>query len=263
MNILEKIIAHKKIEVEKAKSQISIEELELQGLFAKPCISLSSKLRQSEGLGVIAEFKRQSPSKGIINDKALPHEVVKAYEEAGVCGSSVLTDTDFFGGSLNDLLLVRKHVNIPLLRKDFMIDEYQLYEAKAYGADVVLLIAANLSIQLCEQLATKAKSLGLEVLLEVHNKEELDYVTDDVDIVGVNNRDLKTFTVSLEQSKELSQFISKEKVRISESGIKEAEDIFTLRDFGFNGYLIGENFMRNDPPGMACKSFLEELKAGA
>ena len=177
---------------------------------------------------IIAEFKRKSPSRGIINDKASVEEVSQGYSANGASGISILTDADFFGGTLADLQKAAIINKIPLLRKDFMIDEYQLHEAKAYGASVILLIAACLSIEEVKRLATAAKNLNLEVLLEIHNEQELEHICDEVDLVGVNNRDLKTFKVSLEQSAHLSKLIPTAKVKISERGINSVEDILYM-----------------------------------
>jgi indole-3-glycerol phosphate synthase len=211
--------------------------------------------------GIIAEFKRRSPSKGIINDKASVEEVSQGYAANGASGISVLTDEEFFGGTLADLQKAAIINKVPLLRKDFMIDEYQLHEAKAYGASVILLIAACLSVDEVKSLATTAKNLGLEVLLEVHNEQELEHICDEVDLVGVNNRDLKTFKVSLEQSAQLSELIPSGKIKISESGINSLADILYLKEYDYKGFLIGENFMKQEDPVEAFKIFAENLKA--
>lgn len=261
MNILETIITQKRIEVDQRKREQSIADLE-RGPFYKSIIySLKQALVDETKTGIIAEFKRKSPSKGIINNKASVEEVSQGYAVNGASGISILTDEKFFGGSLADLQKAAIINKIPLLRKDFIIDEYQLHEAKAFGASVVLLIAACLSIEEVKTLATTAKKLGLEVLLEVHNEQELEHICDEVDIVGVNNRDLKTFEVSLEQSAELSKLIPFDKVKISESGINSAEDILYLAGFGYKGFLIGENFMRQEDPVEAFRVLAENLKA--
>jgi indole-3-glycerol phosphate synthase len=261
MNILEKIIAHKKIEVAERKKSISINDLENQILFSRKTLSLKSFLLDGSKTGIIAEFKRKSPSKGIINADASVAEITNAYAINGASGLSVLTDENFFGGSSDDLIAARAN-EIPILRKDFIIDEYQITEAKAIGADVILLIAANLTVVESSRLAAFAKHLKLEVLLEIHNEEELEHICDDVDIVGVNNRDLKTFTVDINRSIELSKKIPADKIKISESGINNIDTILHLKTHGFKGFLIGENFMKEKNPAVAFASFVNKLKAG-
>lgn len=259
MNILDQIIADKKREVELKKSIIPTSQLENTLLFGSRTISLSKLLRNSN-TGIIAEHKRRSPSKSIINQDFSVEEVIKGYQNAGVCGISVLTDSKYFGGSLDDLLLARASVNVPLLRKEFIVDEYQILEAKAHGADVILLIAAVLTRQQIKELSEFAQSLALEVLLEVHNKEELDKsIMQSLDMIGVNNRNLKTFEVSLDYSKELAQHIPYEFVKISESGISSIEAIAALQPFGYQGFLIGENFMKTENAGASAKEFINNL----
>jgi indole-3-glycerol phosphate synthase len=260
MNILDKIIAQKKIEVAQRKAEVSIAELERGPFFKNETYSLKAALLDSSKTGIIAEYKRKSPSKGIINDRSPVEEVTLAYASHGASGISVLTDHEFFGGSLADLQKAAIVNKIPLLRKDFMIDEYQLLEAKAYGASVILLIAANLSVDEVKSLAGTAKSLGLEVLLEIHNEQELQHICDDVDLVGVNNRNLKDFEVSLETSAQLSNLVPTGKIKISESGIHRVEDIYFLEQYGYKGFLIGENLMKQEVPGDAFKNFAEQLK---
>lgn len=260
MNILDTIIAHKRVEVAKRKQETSIAELEKGKFFAEETLSLKKFLLDKNKTGIIAEFKRRSPSKGMINDKATVEEVTRAYAEYGASGISILTDQEFFGGSLDDLLAATIN-EVPLLRKDFMIDEYQLVEAKACGADVILLIAACLSVAEVKQMAATAKSLGLEVLLEVHNEEELEHICEQVDLVGVNNRNLKTFEVSIDISLDLINRIPGEKPAIAESGISDVDTIVTLRQAGFKGFLIGENFMKQSSPSIAFADFVNQLKA--
>lgn len=259
MTILEKITAYKLKEVEAKKEAIPIRLLEKFPLFAKETKSLAEALRIST-TGIIAEHKRRSPSKSVINDKVLMHEVALGYQEAGASGISVLTDSNFFGGSLEDLLLAKKTVTIPILRKEFIVDPYQIYESKAYGADAILLIAACLSAEELKQFSHLAKSLKLDVLLEVHNQEELEKaLLPNVDIIGVNNRNLKNFKVNIDISKKLSVEIPKEFVKISESGISDIETIKELRTYGFEGFLIGENFMKTENPGETAKTFIKKL----
>ena len=259
MNILEQIIADKRKEVAAKKQMISIASYEQIPLFSKERKSLRQSLLKPDSTGIIAEFKRRSPSKGIINANADVASITAAYAQHAA-GISVLTDESYFGGSNNDLITAREAVNIPLLRKDFIIDEYQLYEAKAIGADVILLIAACLSKQQVKQFAQKAEDLSLEVLLEIHNEEELDHICDDVTMVGVNNRNLKTFEVDINTSLDLINKLSNEKPAVAESGISEIKTIVTLRSAGFKGFLIGENFMKHAEPSVAFSQFVNQLK---
>jgi indole-3-glycerol phosphate synthase len=260
MNILEKIVAKKRIEVEERKQRTDMSGLETLEHFNRDTLSLKTFLSDDTRTGIIAEYKRKSPSKGIINDRAGVEEVTSAYANNGASGISVLTDTEFFGGSLDDLTRARMN-NVPLLRKDFMIDEYQVYEAKAYGADVILLIAACLSPAVVQTLAACAKNIGLEVLLEIHNEEELEHICDEVDLVGVNNRNLKTFEVDIQTSLDLVDKIPLSKLRVAESGISDVETIVSLKRAGFNGFLIGENFMKQADPAIAFADFVKQLKA--
>jgi indole-3-glycerol phosphate synthase len=258
MNILDTIIAHKKGEVAQAKLQTSVQELMQAELYNRTTFSLKQFLLDESKTGIIAEFKRQSPSKGIINDKADVVEVTKAYTQYGASCLSVLTDQHFFGGSNNDLIRARVN-NIPILRKDFIVDEYQITEAKAIGADVILLIAACLTPARVTELALFAKSLQLEVLLEIHNEEELQHICPATEIVGVNNRDLKTFTVDINRSIALSKQIPGDKIKIAESGIDRIETISTFKNAGFKGFLIGENFMKQPDPSIAFAHFVQQL----
>ncbi|MFL9484535.1 indole-3-glycerol phosphate synthase TrpC [Chitinophagaceae bacterium LWZ2-11] len=260
MNILETIIEQKKIEVAASKALVSVQELERKPLFQQKPVSLKSFLLDNTKTGIIAEYKRKSPSKGIINANATVEQVTNAYAKFGASGISVLTDEQFFGGHLNDLLDA-PGAQIPVLRKDFMIDEYQLVEAKAYGASVILLIAANLTAREVKQLAGTAKRLGLEVLLEIHNDQELEHICEDVDLVGVNNRNLKTFEVDIQTSLDLFPQIPADKPAIAESGISNVDTIVTLRGAGFKGFLIGENFMKEADPAIAFADFVTKLKS--
>jgi len=260
MDILSKIITDKKQEVLLKKSLIPVSQLENSVLFGNRTLSLSKNLRASQ-CGIIAEFKRRSPSKGEINYNFTVEEVVQGYESAGACGISVLTDGKYFGGSLDDLVLAKAAVNVPLLRKEFIVDEYQILEAKAYGADVILLIAAVLTREEIKHLSEFAQSLALEVLLEVHNEDELEKsIMPSLDMIGVNNRNLKTFEVSLDASKQLSAKIPADFVKVSESGLSSIESIKDLKQFGFEAFLIGENFMKTANPGDSLKQFLEPLR---
>jgi indole-3-glycerol phosphate synthase len=260
MNILDQIIASKRKEIALKKSLVSAAQLENSDLFNKKTSSLSKSIINSP-FGIIAEHKRRSPSKATINNDLSVEEVVKGYENSGASGISILTDTQYFGGSLEDLLLAKASVQIPLLRKEFIVDEYQLLEAKAFGADSILLIAGVLSRGEIKQLSEFAQSLALEVLLEVHNLEELNKsIMPSLDLIGVNNRNLKTFEVSLQNSTDLIMHIPSDFVAISESGITTTDDVKLLRNRGFQGFLIGENFMKTDNPGQSLEKFINQLK---
>jgi len=259
VNILDKIVADKKKEVTLKSSLIPVSQFEKSVLFQRPGNPLAATLKESK-TGIIAEHKRRSPSKQIINQNTNVAQVAKGYEKAGVCGMSVLTDIKYFGGSLEDLLLARAAVEMPLLRKEFIIDEYQILEAKAHGADVVLLIAAVLTTSEIKQFSELTKSLGMEVLLEVHNEEELQKsIMPSLDMLGVNNRDLKTFEVSLETSKMLSNQIPGDFVKVSESGISSIAAIKELQEYGYQGFLVGENFMKTKNPGKSASTFIQKL----
>lgn len=261
MNILDKIVANTRKEVEVRKQQVSIQELEQSPLFDRQTYSMSEFLVAPEKSGIIAEIKKQSPSKGIINDKVSVEEVGIGYEKAGASAISVLTDMEFFGGKMEYLTAVRKEVNIPILRKDFIIDEYQLLEAKAIGADVVLLIAACLNPTELEYLAKFAQNLGLEVLMEVHDKEELDRsISPFLNVIGVNNRNLKTFETSIQTSLDLVNDIPNDFKKVSESGLKDAATILELRAAGYNGFLIGETFMKTANPWQTLAKLVDEIK---
>ncbi len=260
MNILDKIVADKLKEVELKKALIPISQLENSVLFERNCTSLAECLKN--GSGIIAEHKRRSPSKSVINQSLNVQDVALGYERADASGISVLTDGKYFGGSLEDLLYARASVKIPILRKEFMIDEYQVKEAKAYGADAILLIAAVLTEKQMINLANTAKNLGMDVLLEIHNEEELKKsLKVNTDMIGVNNRNLKTFEVSIDNSKKLAQLIPDEYVKVSESGISNTKAISELKKYGYEGFLIGENFMKTEDPGTAAKKFITELKS--
>ena len=259
MNILDTIIEYKKKEVEKRKKEVSVATLEGAEYFGRKTLSLREFLLKEEKTGIIAEFKRKSPSKGIINDKADVAEVTRGYAMNGASCLSVLTDEHFFGGSDEDVRRARVNT-IPILRKEFIIDEYQVTEAKSIGADVILLIAACLSAKEVKRLASFAKQLGLSVLLELHDENELDYVCDDTDIVGINNRNLKTFVVDIERSLRMAERIPAGKIKVAESGISTPENIILFKENGFNGFLIGEHFMKEKDPTIAFARFVQQLK---
>lgn len=259
MTILDHIIIDKIKEVELRKKAFTTSYWEQSPMFERKSISLSKRLQASPS-GIIAEHKRRSPSRDNINSSLSVHTVAQGYEKAGVCGMSVLTDQKYFGGSLEDLTAARTVCQLPLLRKEFIIDPYQIIEAKAHGADVILLIAAVLDRAQIKQLSETAQSLGLEVLLEVHNREELDKaIMPSLDMLGVNNRNLKTFEVSLETSKQLAEFIPDDFVKVSESGISSTVAIKSLKPYGYEGFLIGENFMKTNTPGIAAADFIKTL----
>ena len=263
MTILDKIIARKREEVRTAKTTSSLETLSDSPLFHRTCYSLKDHLLDPKKSGIIAEYKRASPSKGLINGTASVKDTVSAYQHAGASAVSVLTDADFFQGSLQDLLAAREVLNIPLLRKEFIVDPFQIAEAKAYGADIILLIAACLESAAIDELAAYAHQLGLNVLLEIHNQEELDRSPlQHIDAIGVNNRNLKDFSVSLDHSRDLVDQIPQSHLKISESGLSDPGTIRDLKSIGYQGFLIGENFMKTNAPGQAIEQFISEIHPG-
>lgn len=261
MDILETIVAAKRKEIEKFKPMSSIERFEKDGFFWQISNrSLVQSLLKAGSNGIIAEFKRKSPSKGWFKTKELEVEpVVTAYNKHAA-GISVLTDEEFFGGDMDDLIQTKVVTDIPVLRKDFIIDKWQIAESKAFGADVILLIAACLTPDEVKEFAAYAKSIGLESILEVHNEAELGHCCDEISMVGVNNRNLKTFEVDINTSLRLIENIPSGKPAIAESGISSVEAIVTLRQAGFKGFLIGENFMKEEKPGEAFEEFVNKLK---
>ncbi|MGB5190838.1 indole-3-glycerol phosphate synthase TrpC [Robiginitalea sp.] len=260
MSILEKIIQDKKKEVQLRKAMLPASKLEGFGLFDRQTVSLKNTLK-AQPIGIIAEHKRRSPSRAVINQDCSVSDIVEGYAAAGAGGISILTDGKYFGGSLDDLLLARASTALPLLRKEFIIDPYQILEARAYGADAVLLIAAVLSKEALKSLCASAHALDLEVLLEVHSRAELEFSLDaGADLIGVNNRNLKTFEVSLEISRELSGLIPEAVGKISESGLKTPDQIRELKKLGFDGFLMGETFMKTAQPGKALGDFLKKTR---
>ena len=261
MDILETIIAAKRKEIEPFKARSPIERFEKEGFFWQVRNrSLADNLLFPGSNGIIAEFKRKSPSKGWFKAKELEVEPVVAAYNKGAAGISVLTDSEFFGGDLDDLIQTKVVTDIPVLRKDFIIDRWQIAESKAFGADVILLIAACLTPAEVKEFASYAASIGLESILEIHNEEELGHCCDEVSMLGVNNRNLKTFEVDINTSLQLIDRIPAGKPAIAESGISTAEAIVTLRNAGFKGFLIGENFMKEEQPGKAFEKFVSGLK---
>ena len=259
MNILDKIVAHKKIEVSERKNITSTKKLEQSIYFENDCYSMKEFLLRPDKSGIIAEFKRYSPSKKDINTHSTVVDVTTGYVKAGVSGLSVLTDYQFFRGKSEDLINARNANVVPILRKDFIVDEYQILEAKSIGADVILLIAECLSKPRVAELSAFAKSLGLEILMEVHAEKELTKLTQHIDIVGVNNRDLTTFKVSTQTSVRLFDIIPNDFIKISESGISKPATILELKAVGFQGFLIGEAFMKTKNPALACQNFIDAL----
>ena len=257
-NILNRIVAKKRLEIEADRYKHPIVRLEESEIFFRECYSFREFILNPTLTGVIAEFKRQSPSKGIINNTVSVKQATNGYVAAGASALSILTDRSFFGGRKRDLVKARRENKIPVLRKEFMLDEYQVIEAKALGADIILLIAAILSPQEIQKLAKLAKSLGMNILLEVHNREELDRsLCTELDAVGVNNRNLADFSLSVQHSYDLVEHIPNEFLKISESGLSDPQTITELRSAGFNGFLIGENFMKQKDPGMAMHEFVK------
>jgi len=254
MNILDQIVQRKKEEIEFSKSKTSVQLLKDSAFFERKTYSLKKTIKTKSG--IIAEFKRQSPSKGIINNTISPLEVTSAYEKSGASAISVLTDQDFFGGSFDDIIQIRQQISIPILRKDFMVDEYQFYEAKNIGADIILLIAACLSVSQVDEFTDLAHQLGLEVLLEIHTEEELQHYNKNIDLVGINNRNLKDFRVDLDHSVQLKNLLPKETFSVAESGIYSIEDFMYLKEKGFDGFLMGEYFMKDENPGNKFREFV-------
>lgn len=263
-DILDEIVAHKRIEVAEQKKVVSPRELykaveQIIEDGKRPTISMSASLKSSSS-GIIAEFKRRSPSKGWIKEDGRADVIPLSYSRNGASALSILTDGKYFGGSLDFLTTARSQiVSTPILRKDFIIDEYQLFEARNSGADAVLLIASDLSMSECLNLAFRAHELGLETLLEIHTESELEYVGDNIDMVGVNNRHLGTFHTDVTNSYRLASLLPHDYVLVSESGISNPETVKELRSIGFRGFLIGETFMKTSDPGQALKEFIDRV----
>ena len=260
MKILDKIVEDKKIEINKLLSNSSISKLENSHLFSKKCISLKESIKNNNS-GIICEFKRRSPSNQNINYISSLSDVVSGYEEAGAAGLSILTNKKYFDGDTQDIIDIRDISNLPILRKEFIISEYQVIEAKSIGSDAILLIASILSEEEILGYSSLAKSIGLEVLLEIHSEDELYKISgDDIDIVGVNNRNLDTLEIDLNNSIELYGKIPSKFVKISESGISEVESILKLKEVGYNGFLIGEKFMKTNNPMESAYDFIKKIE---
>ncbi len=260
MNILDTIVARKKAEVDERKKRKPLDVIKLDAFYIRNTISLVEGLSRPNASGIIAEFKRKSPSKGVINDRVDLLEVTKAYQVAGASAVSILTDEYFFGGDDQDVVRAREVLDIPILRKEFIIDEYQVHEAKALGADLILLIAACLTKEEVVRFSTVARSLGLEVLLELHDEDELGHVCETIDLVGINNRSLKTFDVNIARSLRMAGQLPKDKLKVAESGIDDPAQVKLFRENGYSAFLIGENFMKTNDPGIALHEFRNQIE---
>ena len=259
--ILDKIVANRRQEVELQKLETPLSKLKAAIDLTIQRNSLTNRLLVKGSSGIIAEFKRRSPSKGILNNLVLPEIVTKGYSGAGVSGISVLTDSTYFGGSASDFQAARiANPLTPMLRKDFMVDEYQLFESRVMGADVVLLIAAVLENDEISRFTSIAHDLGMEVLLELHDESEIQKIDKKVDMIGINNRNLKDFKVDLDRSLQLLDKLPAQTIKISESGLGDPETVDYLRNRGFQGFLMGENFMKTGDPALACRDFISKLK---
>ena len=260
-DILEEIVAHKRIEVERFKQELSEQEIHrrVEPLLDFSVASMSQALTASDS-GIIAEFKRKSPSKGWIKEDGRADIIPLSYQQNGAAALSILTDEQYFGGN-DEFIKTARHVGvqIPILYKNFVIDEYQLFQARLCGASAVLLIAADLSVQQCSALLKTAHDLGLEVLLEMHLEKELDYVALEPDMCGINNRNLGSFVTDVQNSFRLAELLPKDAVKVSESGISNPDIVKALRQAGFRGFLIGENFMKTADPGTALHEFINQL----
>ena len=259
MNILDTIVRRKREEVATAKSKVKESTLVYSALFERKCFSLSEYIVNPELSGIIAEFKRKSPSKPNINTTADVQKITSGYTDAGASGLSVLTDVDFFGGSNTDLRQAREINKIPILRKDFVIDPYQIIEAKSLGADAILLIAEILTKAEIDELSKVAVDCGLEVLMEIHTADQINKYHERIRNIGVNNRNLKTFTTNIRYSLDIFPQLPSDTIKISESGIDDPNTVIALKRFGFDGFLIGEYFMKTDDPGMAFAKFVQKL----
>ena len=257
MSILREIVLNKRKEIDFLKKNRPISKIEKSQYFNREVISLKKSLIEKSG--IISEFKRKSPSKPNINLDAEVITITRGYELSNSSGISILTDSKYFGGSNEDITSVRSEINIPILRKDFILDEYQIIESKSLGADVILLIAASLSKEDVKNLSRFAKSFDLQVILEIHSEDELSYLCDSIDVVGVNNRNLKKFETDINNSINIAGMIPSSFLKISESGISTSKEILRLKEYGFDGFLIGENFMKKEDPVFACNDFIKKL----
>lgn len=259
MKILEEIVQHKKGEVKSKKELYPIALLEKSPFFDSPCVSLKKYILKPDKSGIIAEFKRKSPSKSNINLYANPEEISISYMQGGASAISVLTDEAYFGAKPNDIEIIRSFNLCPVLRKEFIVDEYQIIEARSKGTDAVLLICEILTKEELQSLNQCAKNLGMEVLIELHGKDQIEKLPPDVDLIGINNRDLKSFTIDFDRSKEMLHLLPKDMIKIAESGLDNLHSVLDLKASGFDGFLIGEHFMKQAQPGEECKRFSEAL----
>lgn len=259
MNKLQEIVLEKRKQVEEDKHLVPVEWLEKSIYFSRECASLKEYITRNDINGIITEIKKKSPALGSINPEINVEKLASAYTLAGASALSVLTDNKFFGGCNADLIAARENTTIPILRKDFVIDEYQVIEAKSIGADIILLIAAILTKEEIGHFTELAHKLGMEVILEVHAVQELEKVYKNVDVIGVNNRNLKTMQIDIATSKSMSKHIPAGFIKISESGIENPEIVLELKQFGYNGFLIGSHFMKHPEPGKACADFIKQI----
>ncbi len=259
MNKLQEIVIEKRKQVEEDKLLVPLELLEQSIYFHRECASLKEYITRKDKSGIIAEIKKKSPALGAINAEIKVEDLAKAYEQAVVSAISVLTDTKFFGGCNADLIAARENTICPILRKDFVIDKYQIVEAKSIGADIILLIAAILTKEEIAQFTELAHKLGMEVILEVHASHELEKVYKNVDVIGVNNRNLETMQIDIATSQSMSKLIPAGFIKISESGIENPEIVLELKQYGYDGFLIGSHFMKHTDPGKACEEFIEQI----
>lgn len=260
-DVLDEIVAHKRVELEHLKQAVPPAMLynEVEKMVGLPVPSMSRALMESES-GIIAEFKRKSPSKGWIMEQGRAEDIPFSYQQNGAAALSILTDEKYFGGRDSFIKTARENkVTLPILYKNFVIDEYQLFQARLCGASAVLLIAADLSLQECRSLLKTAHELNMEVLLEMHAESELDYAELEPDMCGINNRNLGTFITNVENSFRMAELLPKDVCKVSESGISDPITVSELRSVGFNGFLIGECFMKTGNPGPALKAFIEDL----
>ena len=260
MDILDKIVEAKRADVQKSKTVNPLKALEKSEYFSRQTISLERSITDGSKYGIIAEFKRQSPSKGVINRRAGIEITCTGYFNSGASAVSVLTNSEFFGGSDSDLTNARKACSGPLLRKEFIVDEYQVVESKSIGADAILLIADILSAPEMKTLSDLAVSLGMEVLFEIHDRTGIEKLPVNARIIGINSRNLGNFTINMDIPGEIIKMLPADSIKIAESGIDKVETLIKLEETGFNGFLIGELFMKEENPAEACSRFIKELK---
>ena len=260
MNKLQEIVLEKRKQVEEDKQTVPVQMLEQSVYFDRQCASLKEYITRNDKSGIIAEIKKKSPALGAINPEISVENLAKSYQQAGVSAISVLTDTKFFGGCNADLIGARGNTTCPILRKDFVIDAFQVTEAKSIGADIILLIAAILTKEEIAQFTELAHKLGMEVILEIHAEQELEKVYKNVDVIGINNRNLETMQIDITTSKSMAKLIPAGFLKISESGIENPEVVLELKQFGYNGFLIGSYFMKHQEPGKACAEFIQQIK---